>query len=55
MQNHLFSIHPNIWDVVENRTQCVDTNDKNYNVIHMQEMIQKNPSYYCGFSLIVPG
>jgi hypothetical protein len=42
MRNHLFSFHPSIWDVVENRMQCVDSDDENYNAIHMQEMIHKN-------------
>jgi hypothetical protein len=39
---HLFSLHPSIWDIVENGMQYVDSDDENYNVIHMQEMILKN-------------
>jgi hypothetical protein len=42
MCSHLFSLHPNIWDVVENGMHVVDSDDENYNAIHMQEMIHKN-------------
>jgi hypothetical protein len=42
MCNHLFSLHPCIWDIVENGMQSVDIDDENYNAIHMQEMIHKN-------------
>jgi hypothetical protein len=42
MRNHLFSLHPSIWDVVKHGMQCVDSDDENYNAIHMQEMIHKN-------------
>jgi hypothetical protein len=42
MWNQLFSLHPSIWDVVENGKQCVDSDDENYNAIHTQEMIRKN-------------
>jgi hypothetical protein len=42
MLNHLFSLHPSILDVVEDGMQCVDSDDENYNAIHMQETIQKN-------------
>jgi hypothetical protein len=42
MFNHLFSLHPIIWDVVENGMQCVDSDEEDYNTIHMQEMICKN-------------
>jgi hypothetical protein len=33
MHNHLFSLHPSIWDVVENRMHVVDSDDENYNAI----------------------
>jgi hypothetical protein len=42
MRSYLFSLHPNIWDVVENGMHIVDSDDKNYNAIYMQEMIYKN-------------
>jgi hypothetical protein len=42
MKNNLFSLHPNIWDIVENGMQHVDSDDENYNAIHMQNMIYKN-------------
>jgi hypothetical protein len=42
MCNHLFSLHPSIWDVVENGMHVVDSDDENYIVIYMQEMIHKN-------------
>jgi hypothetical protein len=38
----LGSVHPSIWDIVENGIQCVDSDDENYNAIHIQEMIHKN-------------
>jgi hypothetical protein len=28
MCNHLFSLHPSIWDIVENGMQCVDSDDE---------------------------
>jgi hypothetical protein len=31
-----------MWDIVENGMHVVDSDDKNYNAIHMQEMIHKN-------------
>jgi hypothetical protein len=40
--NHLFSLHPSIWDVVENEMQCIDSDDENFNAIHAQETIHKN-------------
>jgi hypothetical protein len=42
MRNHLFSLHPSIWNVVENWMQCVDSDDDNFNAINAQEMIHKN-------------
>jgi hypothetical protein len=36
MHNHLFSLHPSIWDIVENGMQCVDSDYENYNDTHMQ-------------------
>jgi hypothetical protein len=42
MCNPLFSLHPSIWGIVNNGMQCVDSDDENYNDIHMQEMIHKN-------------
>jgi hypothetical protein len=41
IRNHLFSLHPSIWDVVENGMHVVDSDDKNYNAICMQQMIHK--------------
>jgi hypothetical protein len=34
MRNHLFSLHPNIWDVFENGMQRIDNDDENFNAIH---------------------
>jgi hypothetical protein len=42
MCNHLFSLHPNICDVVENEVHVVYSDDENYNAFQMQEMIHKN-------------
>jgi hypothetical protein len=42
MCNHLSSLHPSIWNIVENVMQCVNSDDENYNEIHMQEMIHIN-------------
>jgi hypothetical protein len=42
MWNHLLSLHPSILDVAENGMQFIDSDDKNYNVMHAQEMIHKN-------------
>jgi hypothetical protein len=42
MCNHLFSLHPSIWNVVENGMHIIDSDDENYDDIHMQEMIYKN-------------
>jgi hypothetical protein len=42
MHSHLFSLHPSIWDVVENEMHIVDNDDENYNAIYMQEMIHKS-------------
>jgi hypothetical protein len=42
MQSHLLSLHPSIWDIVENRMHVLDSNDENYNAIYFQEMIHKN-------------
>jgi hypothetical protein len=41
MRKHFF-LHPGIWDVVENGMQCVDSDNGNFNAIHVQEMIHKN-------------
>jgi hypothetical protein len=40
MCSHLFSIHPYIWDIVENGMHIV-SDDEN-NVVYMQEQIHKN-------------
>jgi cation transport ATPase len=46
-----FSLHPRIWNVVENGMHVIDSDDENYNAIHMQEMIHKKyPSHYCASS-----
>jgi hypothetical protein len=42
MHSHLFSLHPSIWDVVENGMHIFDSDDENYNAIYVQEMIHKN-------------
>jgi hypothetical protein len=34
MRNHLFYLHPNIWDVFENGMQCIDNDDESFNAIH---------------------
>jgi hypothetical protein len=31
MCNRLFSLHPSIWDIVENGMHVVDSDDENYN------------------------
>jgi hypothetical protein len=36
MCSHLFSLHPSIWDVVENGIHGLDSDDENYNAIYMQ-------------------
>jgi hypothetical protein len=42
IHSHLFSVHLNIWNVVENRVQLLDSDDENYNAIDVQELIHKN-------------
>jgi hypothetical protein len=42
MSSHLFSLHPSIWEIVENGMYALDINDENHNVIYLQEMIHKN-------------
>jgi hypothetical protein len=42
MSSHLFSLHPSIWDIIENGMQLLDSNDKNYIDIVTQESIHKN-------------
>jgi hypothetical protein len=42
MRNHLFSLHPSIWNVVENGMHVVDSDNEDYNAIYMQEMIHRN-------------
>jgi hypothetical protein len=42
MRSHLFSLHPIIWDIVENVMHILDSDDENYNAIYVQEMIHKN-------------
>jgi hypothetical protein len=36
MCSHLFSLHPSIWDVVENGMYILDSNDENHNAIYFQ-------------------
>jgi hypothetical protein len=33
MRSHLFSLHPSIWNIVENEMQLLDSDDENYNAI----------------------
>jgi hypothetical protein len=40
--SHLFSLHPSIWNVVENRMHGSDSDDENYNAIYIQEIIHRN-------------
>jgi hypothetical protein len=42
MRSHLFSLHPSIWNVVENLMQLIDNDDENYNAIHVQYSIHRN-------------
>jgi hypothetical protein len=42
MHSHLFSLHPSIWDVVENGMHPLDSDDENHNDIYLQEMVHKN-------------
>jgi hypothetical protein len=41
MHSHLFSLHPSIWDMVENGIHILDS-DENYNAIYVKETIYKN-------------
>jgi hypothetical protein len=40
--SHLFSLHPSIWDIVENGMQIPDNDDKNFNDIEVEELIYRN-------------
>jgi hypothetical protein len=35
MRSHLFSLHPSIWDVVENGMHALYSNDENHNAIYL--------------------
>jgi hypothetical protein len=41
MHSHLFSLHPSIWNVVENRMQLLDSDDESF--------------YYCVASFFMQG
>jgi hypothetical protein len=43
MHSHLYSLHPSILDIVENRMQILDSDDENYNVVEVEEIIHRNP------------
>jgi hypothetical protein len=52
MHSHLFSLHPSIWDVVENGMQFDSTD----NSMFINEQIHKKcTSYHCSFSILVQG
>jgi hypothetical protein len=42
MRSYLFSLHPSIWDIVENGMHALDSDDENHNAIYRQELIHKN-------------
>jgi hypothetical protein len=42
MCSHIFSLHPSIWDVVDNGMQLLGSDDENYNTIVAQESIHNN-------------
>jgi hypothetical protein len=35
MHSHLFSLHPSIWDIVENGMHMLDSDDEKYNAIYV--------------------
>jgi hypothetical protein len=37
MRSHLFSLHPCIWDIVENGFNISDVDDENYNEVEVEE------------------
>jgi hypothetical protein len=42
MYSHLYSLHPSIWDIVENIMQIPNIDDENYNVVKVEEIIHRN-------------
>jgi hypothetical protein len=42
MRNHLFSLHPSIWDVVENGMHVVDSDMRTIMLFICKKMIHKN-------------
>jgi hypothetical protein len=42
MCSHLFSLHPCIWDIVENGINIPSVYDENYNDVEVEELIHRN-------------
>jgi hypothetical protein len=42
MRSHFFSVHPSIWDIVEDGMQIPDSDDENYNIVEVEEIIHRN-------------
>jgi hypothetical protein len=42
MQYLLFSLHPSIWDIVDNGMSIPSIHDENYNKVELEELIQRN-------------
>jgi hypothetical protein len=42
MHSHLFSLHPCIWDIVENGFNIPDIHDDDYNEVEIDELIHRN-------------
>jgi hypothetical protein len=51
MCSHLFSLHPSIWEIVENGMHFDSTD----NHVLINEQIHKCPSYYCFASISLQG
>jgi hypothetical protein len=51
MRSHLFSLHPNIWEIVESRMQF----DSNDNPVFINEQIHKNAQATTVLSILVQG
>jgi hypothetical protein len=51
MRSHLFSLHPSIWEIVENGMHFYSTD----NPVFINEKIHKCPSYYCFVSIFMQG
>jgi hypothetical protein len=51
MHGHLFSLHPSIWDMMENGMHILDSNDENY--LCSRNDSQKCPRYYYVVSIFM--